>query len=58
VACSGVLYVVLHGNSEKSSLCRVLEPSLRSLGPDDWHMFEANLLWTARKPIWFQVRGT
>ncbi|TRY78188.1 hypothetical protein TCAL_04263 [Tigriopus californicus] len=51
---SGILYVVMHGNPDKTGLTQVLEPLLRRLSPNSWDVLHVNVMWNVKKPVWFQ----
>ena len=55
VVASGILYVVMHGNPEKTCLCRVMETLLRKLSPQSWDVLHMNVMWNIKKPVWFQA---
>ena len=52
---SGLLYIVMHGDPDKSGLKRVMEPILRKLGPASFDCVDGKLAWSAKRPVWFQA---
>ena len=52
---SGLLYIVMHGDPDKTGLKRVMEPILRKLGPASFDCVDGKLAWSAKRPVWFQA---
>ena len=52
---SGLLYIVMHGDPDKTGLKRVMEPILRKLGPASFDCVDSKLAWSAKRPVWFQA---
>ena len=53
---SGILYIVMHGNPDKTCLIALFEPLLKKLAPQSWEALDCAAMQRVRKPVWYQVR--